>query len=64
MSAILNTPQIEWQTETPALQRVENVMLVLQRVEKFESVGTPSVRSLGASIVDEFAQDLRRLADA
>lgn len=64
MSAILNTPQIEWMTETPRLERVENVIYLAQRFERFESVATPSVRSLGASIVDNFASDLRRLADA
>lgn len=64
MSAILTTPPTPWQTQAPRLQRVDNALLVLQRVEKVVSVATPSVRNLGASIVDDFAQDLRRLADA
>lgn len=64
MSAILSTPPVEWQTQTPRLQRVDTFVMVLQRVEKFESIATPSVRSLGASIVDDFAHDLRLLADA
>lgn len=64
MSAILSTPPTPWQTHVPRLQRVDSVLLVLQQVEKVESVATPSVRNLGASIVDDFAQDLRRLADA
>jgi hypothetical protein len=61
MSAILNMPVTEFE---PRLERVEHVVLVAQRVETFESVGTPEVGNLGASLVEEFAHDLRRLADA
>jgi hypothetical protein len=39
-------------------------MLSIERVEVFLSVGTPTARNLGAALVDEFAHDLRRLADA
>jgi hypothetical protein len=50
--------------QTQNLQPYEHLLMVLQRVEKFESVARPAGRDLGASIVDEFAHDLRQLADA
>jgi hypothetical protein len=52
-------PRIEWQTPTELLSTTAIVM-----VEQFVSVGTPAERTLAGSIVDEYAEDLRRLADA
>ncbi len=53
-------PKIEWQTPTEL--RFSTAAIV--QVEQFVSVGTPAERTLAGSIVDEYAEDLRRLADA
>ena len=62
MTVIEYTELIRWETQLPRLAQ-ETLKLFLQE-ERFVSVGTPVDRHLGASIVDEFAEDLRRLADA
>jgi hypothetical protein len=58
MTVIDYKESIRWETQLPV---AEDKLLV---TEEFVSVATPVDRHLGSSIVDEFAEDLRRLADA
>jgi len=60
---ITTSRSVSWQSNLADLTQVMSVFS-LQRVERFVSVGTPAERNLGAAIVDAFADDLRRLADA
>jgi hypothetical protein len=64
MSAIAyTTPIITWRTDL-SVEMVAPALKSIAQAEQFSSTATPAVRSLGASIVDDFAEDLRRLADA
>jgi hypothetical protein len=58
MSAIAYTESPRWQTSMPIVD-----MRTVRTQEAFQAIGVPPERS-GASIVDEFAEDLRQLADA
>jgi hypothetical protein len=55
------TTELVWQTTVEVVAVAGHAV---QQVEEFIAVGTPADRALGASIVDDFAEDLRRLADA
>jgi len=59
MSAIDVRDSTHWETWTEMIPDTPG----LRRVEELQSTGTPAERS-SASIVDDFADDLRRLADA
>jgi hypothetical protein len=58
MSAIAYTESPRWETLLPIVD-----MRTVRAREAVEANGVPPERS-GASIVDEFADDLRQLADA
>ena len=58
MTAIAYTETVRWQTSMPLVD-----MRTVRASEAFEAKGVPPERS-GASIVDEYADDLRQLADA
>ena len=58
MTNIAYTESVNWETSIPLVN-----LWTVRPSEAFEAKGVPPERS-GAAIVDEYADDLRRLADA